>query len=99
MDMDRRVSDLKEPTINPPMARERGGWMLPQQDFPIFLENAGRAFFANQIFCCRLILGTSVQSMQKYFQIGPTVLALKSDKGRMATNTPSPLSEKVDLFF
>ena len=52
----------------------------PQQVFPVFSE-MGRDLFANKIFTCRLILGTSVHG--KLFQIGPTVLALKLHKGRV----------------
>ena len=63
--------------LNPPMAR---GGCHPQQVFHIFLKN-GKNFFANSTFRCRLILGTSVH--EKVFQIGPTVLALKLDKGRV----------------
>ena len=62
--------------INPPMATG-GGEDAGFQFFP----RMGRPFFANQIFSCRLILGTSVH--EKIFQIGPTVLALKLDKGRV----------------
>ena len=41
----------------------------------------GKTFISNKIFSCSLILGASVH--QKIFQIGPTVLALKLDKGRV----------------
>ena len=51
----------------------------PQQVFPVFLK--GRAFISNKYSSCGLILETSVR--KKFFQIGPTVLALKLDKGRV----------------
>ena len=49
----------------------------PQQVFQVFLR-MGRAFIANKIFSCNLILGTSVH--QKTCQIGSTILALKLDE-------------------
>ena len=57
-----------------------GGMPLVQQVFPVFLGN-GKSIFAIEISSCRLILGASVH--KKIFQIGPTVLALKLDKGRV----------------
>ena len=66
----------------------------PQQVFPIFLRNE-KSFFA-----CRLILGTS--GHEKIFQIGPTILALKLDKGRVlgvATTPPPPIEQKLTYFF
>ena len=55
--------------------------------------------FANSIFTCRLILGTSVH--EKNFQIGPTVLALKLErKGRVlgGGNHPPPIEQKLTYF-
>ena len=54
-----------------------------QQVYPVSLRN-GESFCSKLIFCCRFILGASVH--EKKFQIGPTVLALKLDKGRMLTS-------------
>ena len=64
------------------MAKGGGGrWMLiPNRFFPVFLGNR-KSFNAKQNFSCSLILGTYVH--EKIFQIGPTILALKSDKGRV----------------
>ena len=49
-----------------------------QQVFPIFSE-MGRAFLQTKFFSVGSSLG--LLSMKKIFQIGPTVLALKLDKG------------------
>ena len=51
-----------------------------QQVFLIFLE-MGRAFLQTKFLPVGSSLG--LLSMKKYFQIGPTVLALKLDKGRV----------------
>ena len=66
----------------PPMAK-RGLDVTsfpPQQIFPVFL-GMGRAFIPNKFFSCRIILETSVH--EKDSQIGPTVLAVQLDKGRV----------------
>ena len=71
---------LQVKDINPPMVKGGGkgdGWHPPNRFFQ-FLLRMVRAFSANQIFSCRLILGRSVH--EKIFQIGCTVLALKLDK-------------------
>ena len=52
----------------------------PNRFFKFFLR-MGRAFIPNKISSCSLILRTSVH--EKKFQIGPTVLALKLDEGRV----------------
>ena len=70
----------------------------PQQVFPIFLRN-GKSFIQKWE---ELILGASVH--EKIFQIGPTVLALKLDKGRVlaggvaTTPPPSPIEQKLTYF-
>ena len=46
-----------------------------------FFSGMGGAFISNKIFSCSLILGSSVH--QKICQIGPTILALKLDTGRV----------------
>ena len=48
----------------------------------------GKTFISNKIFSCSLILGASVH--QKIFQIGPTVLALKLDKGGCREGVAQP---------
>ena len=71
----------RRPTVSFLTLRWRGGGGgCPQQVFAIF-SGMGTAFSANYNFSCRLILGTSVH--QKIFRIGPIVLALKVDKGRV----------------
>ena len=73
-------------TLNPLMAKEGGGGggggmdATPQQVFQFFLR-MGRAFIPNKIFSFSLILEIFVH--ENKFQIGPTVLALKLDEGRM----------------
>ena len=82
------------PSFKPPMTKRvgglgvKGGGCHPQQVFPIFLGNV-KSLSANQIFSCRLILGT-VDVYEKIFQIGPTVLALKLDKGRVLWGVATP---------
>ena len=59
----------------------------PNRFFQLFL-GMGRAFIPNKIFSCSLIPGTTVY--EKIFQIGPTVLALKIDKGRVLGVATTP---------
>ena len=46
-----------------------------------FFSRMGKDFISNKSFSCSLILRTSVY--QNIFQIGPTILALELDKGRV----------------
>ena len=88
----------KQTAINPPMAR--GGTTPPPQKknqvFQIFLANV-RSFFANKIFSCSLILGTSFH--EKIFQVGPTVLVLKIDQreGTGGWQPPPPPPPPIDF--
>ena len=61
--------------------RGEGGGGVDANRFFQFYSEMGRAFLQTKFFACRLILRTSVH--EKIFQIGPTVLALKLDKGRV----------------
>ena len=72
-----------------------GGCHPPNRFFKFFLRME-RAFTPNNIFSCSLILGTSVH--EKMLQIGPTVLALKLDNGRMlGGTTPSSTFKPIFL--
>ena len=65
------------------MAKGGGGGGVdatPATDFSNFSQE-WEELFANQIFSSSLILGTSFH--KKIVQIGPTVLALKLDEGRV----------------
>ena len=86
-------------SFNPPMAKAGGGLdATPQQVFLIFLRN-GKSFFCKLHFSSRLIFGASVH--EKIFQIGPTVLALKLDKGRVLGGVwqPPPIEQKLTYSF
>ena len=74
---------LRTNHFNPLVAGAGGGEAVDatlNRFFKFFLR-MGRAFTPDKIFSCNLILGTSVH--EKIFQIGPTVLALKLDEGRV----------------
>ena len=75
------TSFIKENHFNPPMPKGGGGWMPSPSRFFQFFSEMGRAFLQTKFFTCAFILETSVH--EKHFQIGPTVLALKLDKGRV----------------
>ena len=75
------------------MAKGGGGVDATPNKFFQYFSEMERAFFAKLNFICRHILGTSVH--EKNSQIGPTVLALKLDKGRVlesGNHPPPPLS-------
>ena len=58
-----------------------GGRRSTPNRFLQFFLGIGEAFIPNKIFSCSLILGTYVH--EKTLQIGPTVLALNLDEGRV----------------
>ena len=66
--------------------------------FSSFFSGMGIAFSANYIFSCRLILRASVHEI--IFQIGPTILTLKLDKGTVlgVATTPHPTEKKLTYF-
>ena len=64
--------------LNPPMAK--GDECHPPTGFSNFSREWEELSWKLN-FSCSLVLGTSVH--EKIFQIGPTVLALKLDKGRV----------------
>ena len=86
--------------INPPMAKGGGGCPLPPPNrfFQLFSE-MGRAFLQNKFSPVGSSLGHL--SMKTFFQIRPTVLALKLDKERvlMGGNHPPPPIEQTLTYF
>ena len=66
----------------------------PQQIFPIFSQKLEELFLQTKF------LPVGHLSMKKIFQIRPTVLALKLDKGRVlgGGNPPLPIEEKLTYF-
>ena len=71
-----------------------GGDAIPNRLFKFF-SLMGRAFLQTKFLAVGLSLGHL--SIEKIFQIGPTVLALKLDKGRVLATIHQ--WAKVDLFF
>ena len=73
--------------------------MPPPTGFFQFVSGLGRAFLQTKF----LAVGSSLEhlSIKRDFQIGPTVLALKLEKGRdlgVATIPPPPTEQKLAYF-
>ena len=92
----RRLVKKFKNILNPPMVKGGGMDATPPPTGFSNLSQEWEELSGKLNFTCRLILGTSVY--EKIFQIGPTVLALKLEKGRVVTPSPSPLSKNLPVF-